>query len=74
MSNVIQRVKSKGHMWKWKLDGPSIHFKTLVWILFVHVIPGEHRQKTNSKAHHLKSMDERDNPLSLQEILSVSHD
>jgi hypothetical protein len=74
MSNVIQCLKSKGHMWKGKLDDQSNHFETLVWILFVHAMSSEHHQKTDSKAHHLKSMAKRDNLLSLQGISSIAHD
>jgi hypothetical protein len=74
VSNVIQRVKSKGHMWKGKVDGQSNHLETLVWVLFVHEMPGEHCQKTDLKAHHLKSMAKRDKSLSLQGISSVAHD
>jgi hypothetical protein len=61
-------------MWKGKVDGQSNHLETLVWVLFVRAMPGERRQKTDSKAHHLKSIAERDKSLSLQGISSVAHD
>jgi hypothetical protein len=72
--NIIEYVKSKGHMWKWKVDGQSNHLRTLVWVHFICAMPGECCQKTDSKAHHLKSMAERDNPLSMQGISSETHD
>jgi hypothetical protein len=72
--NIIEYVKSKGRMWKGKVDGQSNHLGTLVWVLFVCAMSGERRQKTDSKAHHLKSMAERDKSLSMQGISSVAHD
>ena len=74
MLDIIKRVKSKGHMWKGKFNGQSNHLETLVWVLFIREMPGEHRQKTYLKANHLKSMAKRDKLLSLQEISSASHD
>jgi hypothetical protein len=35
---------------------------------------GERHQKTDSKAHHLKSIEKRDKSLSLQVLSSVAHD
>jgi hypothetical protein len=72
--NVIGYVKPKGCMWKGKVEDQSNHLGTLVWALFVCAMSGEHHQKTDSKAYHLKSMSECDKPLSMQEILSVAHD
>jgi hypothetical protein len=37
-----------------KGDGRSNHLMPLVQVLYVHVMPGKHRQITNSKAHHSK--------------------
>jgi hypothetical protein len=61
-------------MWKGKVDGQSNHLRTLVWVLFICAMLGEHRQKTDSKAHHLKSMAKRGKSLSLQGRSSVAHD
>jgi hypothetical protein len=61
-------------MWKGKVDGQSNHLKTLVWVLFVRAMSGERRQKTDSKAHHLKSIAEHDKSLSLQGLSSVTYD
>jgi hypothetical protein len=61
-------------MWKRKVDGPSNHLGTLVWVLFVCAMPGECHHKTDSKAHHLKSTSKNGKSLSLQGCSSVAHD
>jgi predicted Rdx family selenoprotein len=58
--DIIECVTSKDHMWKRKVDGQSNHLEALVRVLFIRVIPNEHRQRTDSKAHHLNSEAERD--------------
>jgi len=59
---------------KGKLMAGQIISKTLVWVLFVHVILGKCYQKTDSKDHHLKSTVDHDKSLSLQGIFSATHD
>jgi hypothetical protein len=59
---IIRYVTSKDRMWKGKVDGPSNHLRTIVRVLFVCAMSGERRHKTDSKAHHLKLIVERDKP------------
>jgi hypothetical protein len=61
-------------MCKGKVDGQSNHLKTLVWVLFVCVMSGKHRQKNDLKAHHLKSISECDKSFTLQGLSIVTYD
>jgi hypothetical protein len=57
MSRVLmsfEYVKSKNHVWKGKGDDRSNHLTPLIQVLCIRVMPGEHHQITNLKAHHSK--------------------
>jgi len=71
---IIICVKSKDHMWKGKVDSPSNHLRTIVWVLFVYAMSSKRHQKIDSKAHHLKLIAESDKSLSLLVHSSVTYD